>query len=238
MSMGHSPPEVGPEGGKKGSTIIRWFPRESGVTRNFRQPEAPADPVAGQVSLAGGETLNQLMVQIANSTESQADMASTYAAEGVFAPETTEFAGFASAMSTSYGAPMELVAVDPYSGAQTELANTSITDPLAELPALETQAGGMNLDLQLADGTQVTFDNTGRLADFLYAVAVQLGQATSFITDNYNLDMQWLNTVGQPLLNEAVGWSEQSATFAAAASAVQGLTTPAPAIAAFIAAHE
>lgn len=34
----------------------------------------------------------------------------------------------------------------------------------------------MNLDLKLADGAVVTFDNTGRLVDFLYAVAVQRGK--------------------------------------------------------------
>ena len=39
---------------------------------------------------------------------------------------------------------------------------------------------------------------------FLYALAVQRMQATSFVTDNYNLDMQWLNTVDQPLLDEAL----------------------------------
>jgi hypothetical protein len=36
-------------------------------------------------------------------------------------------------------------------------------------------------------------------------------QATSFVTDNFNLDVQWLNTVDQPLLNEAVGWNEHAA---------------------------
>ena len=35
-------------------------------------------------------------------------------------------------------------------------------------------------------------------------------QATSFVTDNFNLDVQWLNTVDQPLLNEAVGWNEHA----------------------------
>ena len=37
-------------------------------------------------------------------------------------------------------------------------------------------------------------------------------QATSFVTDNYNLDMQWLNTIDQPLVDEAVFWSERAAT--------------------------
>jgi len=62
----------------------------------------------------------------------------------------------------------------------------------------ETEANGVNLGLQLADGTQVQFASTARLATFLYSVAVQQMQATSFVTDNYNLDMQWLNTIDQP----------------------------------------
>ena len=40
-------------------------------------------------------------------------------------------------------------------------------------------------------------------------------QATSFVTDNFNLDVQWLNTVDQPLLNEAVGWNEHAAALRA-----------------------
>ena len=67
-------------------------------------------------------------------------MASTYAAIGVAAPSQAEFAAFADAMSTSYGAPIELVSIDPGSGQQTELADTSITNLLAELPVLETTA--------------------------------------------------------------------------------------------------
>jgi len=107
-------------------------------------------------------------------------------------------------MPTSYGAPIELFSVDALTGAQTELADTGSTNLLAELPMLETEANGVNLGLQLADGTQVQFASTARLATFLYALAVQQMQATSFVTDNYNLDMQWLNTVDQPLLDEAV----------------------------------
>jgi len=38
-------------------------------------------------------------------------------------------------MSTSYGAPIELFSVDPASGAETELADASITNLLAELPS-------------------------------------------------------------------------------------------------------
>ena len=72
---------------------------------------------------------------------------------------------------------------------------------------LETEANGVNLGLQLADGLQVQFDSTGRVADWLYAVAVQQGQATQFVTDNDYLDIQWLNTVDQKLLNEAVSCS-------------------------------
>ena len=94
--------------------------------------------------------------------------------------------------------------------APTELADTSITNLLAELPVLETTANGVNLGLRLADGTQVRFASTARLADFLYATAVQQMQATSFVTDNFDLDVQWLNTVDQPLLNEAVGWNEHA----------------------------
>jgi hypothetical protein len=115
------------------------------------------------------------------------------------------------AMSTSYGAPIELFSVDPASGAETVLADTSITNLLAEPPVLETQANGANLGLQLADGTQVRFASTARTATFLYSLAVQQMQATSFVTDNYNLDMQWLNTVDQPLLDEADYWSERAA---------------------------
>jgi hypothetical protein len=111
---------------------------------------------------------------------------------------------------TSYGAPIELFSVDPASGAPTELADTSITNLLAELPVLEMQANGANLGPQLADGTQIQFASTARLATFLYAVAVQQMQATSFVTNSYNLDMQWLNTVDQPLLDEALYWSERA----------------------------
>lgn len=114
-------------------------------------------------------------------------------------------------MSTSYGSPIELFSVDPNSGAQTELADISVTNLLAELPALEAVADGVNLGLQLADGTQIHFASTARLATFLYSVAVQQMQATSFVTDNYNLDMQWLNTVDQPLLDEGVYWNERAA---------------------------
>jgi hypothetical protein len=54
-------------------------------------------------------------------------------------------------MSTSFGAPIELFSVDPLTGVQTELADTSITNLLAELPVLETEANGANLGLQLAE---------------------------------------------------------------------------------------
>ena len=199
-----------------------------------------ADPSAllwAQMVLANGGNLAGVMSLVANSAEARSDMASTYAAvastanlallvakpqdsysiaQGFLglvanAPTQTEFAAFADAMSTSYGAPIELVSVDPLSGAQTELANTSITNLLAELPVLQAQANGVNLGLQLADGTQAHFASTARLATFLYALAVQQLQATSFVTDNYNLDMQWLNTVDQPLLDEAVFWRERAA---------------------------
>ena len=80
------------------------------------------------------------------------------------ASKRREFAAFADAMSTSYGAPIELVSVDPGSGQQTELADTSIANLLAELPVLETTANGVNLGLRLADGTQVRFASTARLA--------------------------------------------------------------------------
>jgi hypothetical protein len=111
----------------------------------------------------------------------------------------------------AYGASIELFSVDPLNGTKTELANTSITNLLAELPVLETQANGANLGLQLADGTQVQFGSTARAATFLYSLAVQQMQATSFVTDNYNLDMRWLSTVDQPLLDEADYWSERAA---------------------------
>ena len=75
---------------------------------------------------------------------------------------------------------------------------------------LETTANGVNLGLQLADGTQIRFASAAGLADFLYATAVQQMQATSFVTGNFNLDIQWLTTVDQPLLNEAVGWNEHA----------------------------
>ena len=103
-----------------------------------------------------------------------------------------------------------MFSVDPASGAPTELANTSVTNLLAELPVLETEANGATLGLQMADGTVVPFASTARTATFLYALAVQQMQATSFVTDNYNLDMQWLNTVDQPLLDEAVYWNERA----------------------------
>jgi hypothetical protein len=128
-----------------------------------------------------------------------------------FTPQDRDIAAFADAMSTSYGALIELFSVDPASGAETELADTSITNLLAELPVLETQANGANLGLQLADGTQVRFASTARTGTFLYSLAVQQMQATSFVTDNYNLDMQWLNTVDQPLLDEAAYWRHRPA---------------------------
>ena len=75
---------------------------------------------------------------------------------------------------------------------------------------LAATANGVNLGLRLADGTQVQFASTNLPADFLYATAVQQMQATSFVTDNFNLDVQWLNTVDQPQLNEAVWWNEHA----------------------------
>jgi hypothetical protein len=117
-------------------------------------------------------------------------------------------------MSTSYAAPIEVFSVDPWSSAQTELADTSATNLLAELPVLETEANGANLGLQRADATQVQFASTARLATFLYSLAVQQMQATSFVTDDYNLDMQWLNSTDQPLLVEAAYWSKLAAATA------------------------
>ncbi len=194
---------------------------------------APADLVSAQIVLADGGNLATVMSAVANSAESQADMASTYAAatasgpiqtlmnaqpqsnfeaaSGGCAPTQTQFNAFADAMSTSDGAPIELVSIDPYTGAQTELADTSMTNLLAELPVLQTLANGATPGLQLADGTQVRFASTAQTVTFLYSLAVQQMQATSFVTDNYNLDMQWLNTVDQPLLSEALFWSERSA---------------------------
>ena len=196
---------------------------------------------SAEAELATGTSLNSLEVQLANSAEARADMASTYAAVGdagqldaqpqctsqllntdnvdaqvTTAPTQTEFNAFADAMSTSYGAPIELFSVDPASGAETVLADTSATNLLAELPVLETEANGANLGLQLADGTQIQFASTARAATFLYSLAVQQMQATSFVTDNYNLDMQWLNTVDQPLLDEASYWSERATAEASA----------------------
>jgi hypothetical protein len=63
-----------------------------------------------------------------------ADLASTYAAEGAAAPNQAEFNAFADAMSISYGAPIEVFSVDPTTGAQTVLADISTTNLLAELP--------------------------------------------------------------------------------------------------------
>jgi hypothetical protein len=198
---------------------------------------APADLVATQMELADGGSLSGLMSQLANSAEAQSDMDSTYAAaagsyqalldaqpqsffqlanvddvqdQNTGTPTQTEFNAFADAMSTSYGAPIEVLSIDPFTGVQTELADTSITNLLAELPVLETQANGTSLFLQLADGTPMLFASTAQLATFLYSLAVQQMQATSFVTDNYNLDMQWLGTVDQPLLQEAEYWSERA----------------------------
>ncbi len=171
---------------------------------------ASSDLISAQIVLANGGGLAGVMSAVANSAEARSDMASTYAAIGAAGPSQAEFNAFADAMSTSYGAPIELVSVDPGSGQQTELADTGITNLLAELPVLETTANGVNLGLRLADGTQVRSASTAGLADFLYATAVQQMQATSFVTDNFNLDVQWLNTVDQPLLNEAVWWNEHA----------------------------
>ena len=176
---------------------------------------ASSDLISAQIVLANGGGLAGVMSAVANSAEARSDMAGTYAAIGAAGPSQAEFNAFADAMSTSYGAPIELVSVDPGSGQQTELADTGITNLLAELPVLETTANGVNLGLRLADGTQIQFASTARLADFLYATAVQQMQATSFVTDNFNLDVQWLTTVDQPLLNEAVGWNEHAAALRA-----------------------
>jgi hypothetical protein len=138
-------------------------------------------------------------------------MANACARVGANFATQTEFSAFADAMSTSYGAPIELFSVDPAFNTQTVLADTSITNLLAELPVLETQANGANLELQLADGTQVQFASTARTATFLYSLAVQQMQPTSFVTDNYNLVQQWLNTVDQPLLDEAAYWRHRPA---------------------------
>jgi hypothetical protein len=83
-------------------------------------------------------------------------------------------------------------------------------------PSLETLAGGRNLTLGFAN-TILPFDNTARLAGFVYAVAVQSGQATSFVTNLYHDDLNWLNHVDQPMLDVAQNWSDN-----AALAAVQG----------------
>ncbi len=194
-----------------------------------RDPSS-AELIGAQTELATGVGLGGLSFSLATSSEAQYDMASTFAAatapyqtlmnaqpvSNVSNEEVTdtstmgELIAFADAMSTSYGAPIEVFSVDPYTGQQTELADTSITNLLAELPVLETEANGVNLGLQLADGMQLQFSSTAGLATFLYSLGVQQGQATQFVTANYNLDMQWLNSVDQPLLQEAVFWSERA----------------------------
>ena len=93
---------------------------------------APADLVSAQIVLADGGNLATVMSAVAHSAESQADMASTYAAEGVAAPTQAEFTAFADAMSTSYGSAMKLASIDPGTGQQAILADTSLTNPLAE----------------------------------------------------------------------------------------------------------
>lgn len=46
--------------------------------------------------------------------------------------------------------------------AETKLADTSVTNLLAELPVLETVVNGASLGLQLADGTVIPFASTAR----------------------------------------------------------------------------
>jgi len=85
---------------------------------------------------------------------------------------------------------------------------------------LDHHCGGLNRRYQPAGGTARAGDAgeqcqprlAARLATFLYSLAVQQQQATSFVTDTYNLDMQWLNTVDQPLLDEGIYWTERAAT--------------------------
>lgn len=165
----------------------------------------------------------------------QDDMTAIYAAEGAAPPSAGEIAAFADAVWTNNDAPIELFSVDPLTGQQTVLADTSETNLLAELPVLEAEANGVNLGLQFADGTQMPLSTTDRVADFLYAVAAEKTGATQLLTDTYSLDMGWLNSIDQPLLNEAVQWSEQAANFAAAAAVKQGQLAPTAAVSQLIA---
>jgi hypothetical protein len=119
---------------------------------------------------------------------------------------------FAPVLPSSYDVPITVI------GNNQILARTSATKLLAELPELETLAGGRTLSPGFTTTTQ-QFSTTARLADFLYGVAVQKQQATQFVTDTFNADITWLNTVDQPMLRVAQNWSD-----IAAIDAVQGKT--------------
>jgi hypothetical protein len=186
---------------------------------NIYNMELGRDPttmelLSAQLAAAGGQSLDQLVVTLANSDEARTEMANIYAAilpsAPIFdqgAPTTSEITGFADAMSTSYGTSIALI--NPATGAV--LADTDPTSLLTELPVLETLANGRTLSLQLGDGTAVQFADTGRLATFLYALDVMQGGATGEVTSIYNQDIAWLNQIGQPLLETAQHYSDLAA---------------------------
>lgn len=160
--------------------------------------------------LSHGGTFDQLRSGLAHSGELQSDLASTYSALGLNAPNQQEQDAFTTLMSLAYDAPIELFqpATLLDSNSQ-ELANTSATNLLSELPTLETLSGGRTLNLIVGD-TTLPFDTTARLADFLYAVAVQKSQATSFVTKVFNEDVTWLDQIGQHELQIAQFWSDKA----------------------------
>ena len=157
----------------------------------------PGSLASFEDAIQSGTTLADIRTSLANSQELVSDVNATYAAIGVSGPTAAETAAFQRLMSADYAAPIALI------GRDGTLADAGATNLLAELPVLETLAGGRTLSLGLADGTTLQFQDTARLTDFLYAVAAQKSQASTFVTDTFHQDVAWLDQVDQPMLNVA-----------------------------------
>ena len=181
-----------------------------------------------------GATLQDVRTDVAKSGEAIDDMTATYAAIGAPGPTAEEIADFTKYMSAAYDAPITII------GSSGILAETKATDLLAELPVLETIDGGRTLSLGLPDGsTTLHFTSTERLTDFLYAAAVQETEATSFVTDTFNADVNWLNQIDQPMLQVAQNFTDLAAYNTAHGNAAQAtLSNAAARIALKIAAED
>ena len=170
-----------------------------------------------QAFYAAGGSLGDLRANLANSPELAADMLGTYAAIGAAPPTVSETGAFAEIMSASYDTPITVMNRDGV------VASTTAGNILSELPVLETISDGRTLSLSMPDGSTMAFNDTARLADFLFAVAAQKSQATAFTQDVLNRDVAWLDQVDQPMLdlanretdlaayNDSVGKGDQAA---------------------------